>query len=202
LTIANSKNYWFYCYFGEPAISINKAKNFFSSIQFNNKKIKEATYKINSFKKHKVAGKVWYLSPELDYEWSAKEGKEKNKDKLSYPPPPPPPPINKKWLVKANKLASDFSINRSLADKKYKINSWIIVEGIVKEIRETDEHGTTIIILNGAPAKIDVQCEILNSFKIKNLKKGMKAIFDARCAGVNGNVILSKCIYIEKPTYE
>ena len=118
------------------------------------------------------------------------------------PPPPLPPPINKKWLVKASKLASDYILNRSLADKKYKNGSMIVVEGIVKEIKEPGEHGITIIILDGGPSKIDVQCEVLNGYKLKNLKKGMKATLNANCDGFNGNVILSRCIYLEKPTYE
>ena len=118
------------------------------------------------------------------------------------PPLPSPPPINKKWLVKASKLASDYRLNRSLADKKYKNGSLIVIEGILKEIKEPGEHGIIIIVLDGGPSKIDVQCEVLNGYKIKNLKKGMKATLNAHCYGLNGHVILSGCIYIEKPTYE
>ena len=120
----------------------------------------------------------------------------------NVPPRPSPPPIDKNWIVKADKLASDYALNPSLAKKKYKVNSMIVVEGIVKEIKETDDHGITIVILSGSPSKIDVQCEVLNSFKLRNLKKGMKATLNAKCAGVNGNVILSQCIYIQNPTYE
>lgn len=120
----------------------------------------------------------------------------------TVPPLPSPPPINKKWLVKASKLVSDYMLNRSLADKKYKKGSLIVVEGLVKEIKEPGEHGITTIILDGGSSKIDVQCEVLNSYKIKNLKKGMKATLNAHCNGFNGNVILSGCIYLEKPTYE
>ncbi len=203
VTIANSKSYWFFYSLRFPSIPTGKAAGFFSSIQFNRDKIKEAAFKTDSFKKHKAIGKTWYLSPELDYPMPPKEIKKADKGKPSYPPPPPPPPIRKEWLVKASKLAADYVLNRSLADKKYKKNhGLIVVEGIVKEIKETDDHGITIIILDGAPSKIDVQCEILNSFKIKNLKKGMKVTINANCDGINGHVILSQCIYIEKPTYE
>jgi hypothetical protein len=120
----------------------------------------------------------------------------------TVPPRPSPPPINRKWLFKANKLAADYKLNRLVADKKYKKGSLIVVEGIVKEIKEPGEHGITTIILDGGTSAIDVQCEVLNSFKIKNLKKGMKATLNAHCNGFNGNVILSGCIYLEKPTYE
>jgi hypothetical protein len=198
VTIANSNSYWFFYYLRFPSLPTTKAGSFFSSIQFNGNKIREAAFKINSFKKHKVIGKTWYLSPELDYPMPPNERKERNQDKPSYPPKPPPPPIRREWLVKASKLALDYILNQSLADKKYKKNNGlIVVEGIVKEIKETDEHGITIIILDGAPSKTDVQCEILNSHKIKNLKKGMKATFNAHCDGINGKVILSRCIYIE-----
>jgi tRNA_anti-like len=203
VTIANSNSYWFFYYLRSPSLPTTKADNFFSSIQFNRNKIKEAAFKIHSFKMHKAIGKTWYLSPELDYPMSTNERKKRTKDKPSYLPKPPPPPIRREWVVKASKLASDYILNQSLADKKYKKDGrLIIVEGIVKEIRETDDHGITIIILNGAPSKIDLQCEVLNSYKIKNLKKGMKAIFHAHCDGKNGNIILSQCLYIEKPTYE
>ena len=103
------------------------------------------------------------------------------------PPLPPPPPIDRKSLVKASKLALDYSSNRALADKKYKRGRLVTVEGIV---------------LDGAPSKIDLQFERLTPRRIKNLKKGMKAIFIAQCDGFNGNVIFSGCIYLEKPTYE
>jgi hypothetical protein len=115
---------------------------------------------------------------------------------------PPEPPIDKKWIVKANKLALDYALNRSLADKKYKTNSRIIVEGTVKEIKKTGDDGITLIILSGSPSKIDAQCEFTNSRKIKNLKVGMKATLIAICDGLNGNVMLSRCIYIEKPNYQ
>ncbi|MBK7307811.1 MAG: hypothetical protein IPI88_12805 [Chitinophagaceae bacterium] len=117
------------------------------------------------------------------------------------PPLPPPPPIDRKSLVKASKLALYYSSNRSLADKKYKRGRLVTVEGIVKEIIEIDYLNTTII-LDGAPSKIDLQFERLTPRRIKNLKKGMKAIFIAQCDGLNGNVIFSGCIYLEKPTYE
>jgi hypothetical protein len=201
VTIANSKAYWFFYYFKMPTLPTKKAQSFFSSIQFERYKIKEASLKIQSFKERKMAGKVWYISPELDSPLPLSESKKENRD-ISYPPPPPMPPINREWLVKSNKLASDYMLSRSSADKKYKNKAGIIVEGIVKEILGPDESGITIIILNGAPAKINVQCEVLSRYRIKSLKKGMKATFIARCKGINGNVILSDCIYVEKPTYE
>jgi hypothetical protein len=201
VTMANSKAYWLYYYFKNPSLPTDKADRFFASIQFERTKIKEAAFKIPSFKKEKRAGQVWYTSPELDSPLLLNEKKDDTPDR-SLPPRPPMPPIDRKWLFKAKTLASEYVRNRSLADKKYKNKPGTVFEGIVKEIKETDEHGITIIILDGAPANIDVQCEVLNSFSIKRLKKGMKATFIARCKGVNGNVILSGCIYIEKPTYE
>ncbi len=202
VTIANSNSYWFFYYLSIPDLPTKKADRFFSSIQFDRNKIKEAAFKIRSFKKHKVFGKTWYLSPELDYPITSYESKKENKDTPSYPPPPLPPPIDRKSLVKASKLASDYSNNRTLADKKYKPKyGRITVEGIVKDIIEIDDHNTTII-LDGAPSKIDVQCKVLSDRKVKNLKKGMKATFIANCDGLNGNVILSRCLYIDKPTYE
>jgi tRNA_anti-like len=201
VTIANSSYYWFFNYQRIPSLPIGKADSFFSSIQFDRSKIKEASFKINRFKKHKVVGETWYLSPELDYPMPPKETK-KEKQVVPSLPRPALPPINRKWIVKANKLASDYLRNRSLADKKYKKGAFIVVEGIVKEIKEPGGHGITTIILDGGASKIDVQCEVLNSFQIKNLKKGMKATLDAHCNGFNGNVILSGCVYIEKPTYE
>jgi tRNA_anti-like len=201
VTIANSNSYWFFYYMSIPSLPTEKADSFFSSIQFDRKKIKEAAFKISSFKKHKAAGKAWYLSPELDYPMIPAERKKGNQDRPSYPPPPPPPPLDRKWVVQANKLASDYLLNRPLADKKYKKgHGSIIVEGRVKEIREKDDHYITII-LDGGSSRTDVQCEVANTSKLKNLKKGMKALFIAHCDGINGNVILSKCIYIDKPVY-
>jgi tRNA_anti-like len=116
------------------------------------------------------------------------------------PPRPAPPPIPRDWLVKASKLASDFSGNRSLAEKKYK-KKYIAVEGIVKEIGERDDYGI-MITLDGTPSKIDIQCKVINDYKARNIKKGMKVVFTTVGAELNGNVILSKCMYNEKPAYE
>lgn len=202
VTTANSNSYWFFYYLSSPTLPTTKAAQFYSSIQFKYNKIKEATFKIRSFKKHKAVGEVWYISPELDEPMPSIERKKKNSDKPYTPQLPPMPPIDRKRLVKASKLASDFSSNRSLAYKKYTQQSNIVVEGIVKEIREPDEHGIAIIILDGGTSKLDIPCEILNARRIENLKKGMKATVIGHCTGSNGNVLLSKCIYIENPTYE
>lgn len=201
LTIANSKSYWFFFYLSSPSLPTTKAVQFFSAIQFNRSKIKEANFKIRSFKKHKAVGEVWYISPELDYPMYSK-GNNGKLDEPSYSTPPPMPPINRKWIIKASKLASDFSSNRLLAYKKYKQQNTIIVEGIVKSISVTDEFGPSTIILDGGASKIDVTCEILSTRSIKNLKKGMKATVLGHCTGSNGNVLLSRCLYLENPTYE
>lgn len=201
LTIANSKSYWFFFYLSSPSLPTTKAAQFFSAIQFNRSKIKEANFKIRSFKKHKAVGEVWYTSPELDYPMYSKRNNG-NLDEPSYTAPPPMPPINRKWIIKASKLASDFSSNRLLAYKKYKQQSTIIVEGIVKAISVTGEFGTATIILDGGASKIDVTCAILSTRSIKNLKKGMKATVLGHCTGSNGNVLLSRCLYLENPTYE
>ncbi len=118
------------------------------------------------------------------------------------PPPPPPPPIPREDIIEAKKLAADYAAGQSLADKKYKKQDYpIFVEGIVKDIKETDDYGV-LIILDGAPSPIDVQCEILNKRRTRNLTKGMKALFMAHCDGLKGNVILSGCFYVQNPTYE
>lgn len=202
VTIANSNSYWFFYYEGTASLPAENAGSFFSSIQFNRNKIKEAAFRIDAFKKHKVVGQTWYLSPELDYPMPPKEKKKESPGKPSYPPLPPPPPIDRKWVVQATKLASDYKLNGVLADKKYKKDHGsIIIEGIVKEISKKDEHYITII-LDGGSSPVDVQCEVIGTSKLKNLKKGMKATLSGHCEGINGNVILSGCMYIEKPTYE
>lgn len=202
VTIANSNSYWFFYYVSSPSVPTEKAGRFFSSIQFNRNKIKEAAFRMSSFKKHKPAGQTWYLSPELDYPMPPKEKKKESPGKPSYPPLPPPPPIDRKWVVQATKLASDYNLNRSMADRKYKKGQGsVIVEGIVKEIRDADEYSTTII-LDGGSSPIDIQCESIRTSKLKNLRKGMKATLSGHCEGINGNVILSGCLYIDKPAYE
>jgi tRNA_anti-like len=123
------------------------------------------------------------------------------------PPRPADPPINRKWIVTASKLASDYIHNRLVADRKYKKNM-IVVEGIVKEIKVAGEETITItddsvtVILNGAPSRIDVHCQVLNTIKTKKIKKGMKVTILPGAVSLSSHVILTKCIYIDKPTYE
>lgn len=201
VTIANSKSYWFFYYQSLPGLPASKTNHFFSAIQFDKSKIKEAAFKIRAFKKYKPVGKVWHPSPELDYPMMSDENKKVKEEKSSYLPPPVYPPIKREWVVQANKLAADYRSNQLQADKKYKKNrTFLIVTGIVKEIIQINDYYSTVI-LDGGAAKIYIQCERVNTSKLKNLKKGMKAFFYAHCEGLNGNIILSGCIYIEKPTF-
>lgn len=201
VTVANSNSYWFYYYWKKPSLPVNRADSFFSSIQFKSAKIKEAAFTINAVRKHKAIGEAWYLSPELDYPIPSEESMATNPGASSYPPPPPPPPLDKKWIIQTKKLASDYSLDRQQADKKYKINQGsIIVEGIVKEIKQADDYYATVI-LEGS-SNINIQLEGLSYRRLKNLKKGMKAIFMGKCTGLKGNIILTGGIYIENPTYE
>ncbi len=90
LTIANNKSYWFFAY--QPSLSSisQETKSFFNSIQFSTNEIREAHYKIEPIRKHKEIGKIWYISPELDFpiESNPKMGD----SDMALPIKPPPPP--------------------------------------------------------------------------------------------------------------
>jgi hypothetical protein len=89
LTIANNKSYWFFVYQPTSGAMSQETKIFFNSIQFASTKIIEANYKIKPIREHKKIGKVWYISPELDFQI---ESNSKMRDSDSALPPIPPPP--------------------------------------------------------------------------------------------------------------
>ncbi len=131
-----------------------------------------------------------------------------SKDTIAILKRPPLPPIPKGSVVKANKIAAEFVKNRIVASKKYKNYKYsFTVEGIVKDVKEIKTETflsdyNFIIILDGFPASMDVQCKISDVRKKNKLSKGMKAVFMAYYESVRDNAVILNCIYIENPTYE
>jgi hypothetical protein len=91
LTIANNKSYWFFAYQPKLASFSQETNNFFNSIQFTSNKITESNYKIEPIRKHKEIGKVWYVSPELDFPTESIQKIENSDLELPSKPPPSPP---------------------------------------------------------------------------------------------------------------
>lgn len=102
------------------------------------------------------------------------------------------------FSISSSNLVKEYESNPSSSDKKY-IDRVIEVTGIIAEI-STDQNNSIVFILRDNELSAGVLCTLneIATKKAKHYKKGDKINIKGTCSGMLFEVVLNKCIIIEK----
>lgn len=102
------------------------------------------------------------------------------------------------FVVTATQLASEYQTNPGASDVKY-IDRVLEISGTIAEIT-TDQNGATVIILRDEQVETGVLCTLTEETKkqVAGQTVGGKITIKGTCTGMLFEVVLNKCIILDK----
>ena len=98
---------------------------------------------------------------------------------------------------KADELFNQFSADESLANKNY-LGKIVQVSGLVYSLERTEKNDVNVLLLNEGEM-FGVTCNFSQGLLQENeIKKGELITLKGECAGMLSDVVLIRCVIIEK----